>query len=169
MAEGNVRVAEADIYFTCIPCARLRRESEPKIEYLYVSSLEVHFPCAKCPEQFRHGLLARRIDPNGTPTHRCSACDDTFQRPSELFSHSMGHSGEWTHICDFCLQGFYINSLLEKHMQRRAVVRNLTCARCLRPFKGRICPSLYTDLTRLNNVFCGDCKGSRNIIEYVTD
>ncbi|GFW54578.1 hypothetical protein TNCV_5109521 [Trichonephila clavipes] len=168
MAEGYVRPAEEDIYFICIPCARVRRE--PKIEYLYVSSLEVRFTCVKCPNKFQHGLLARRIMPNCTPNHRCSACDDTFQRPSELYAHSMGHSGEWEYRCELCLQGFPINSLLEKHRQRRAAVRDLVCTKCFRPFKGKICPSIYTDLSRLNKMFCKDCcNGSDNIIEYVTD
>ncbi|GFY43910.1 hypothetical protein TNIN_497911 [Trichonephila inaurata madagascariensis] len=167
MAERNVSPVEKNVYYICIPCARVSRE--PRTEFLYVSSLEFPFTCEICEQQFQHGLLAKRINPNNAPTHRCSACDETFQRPSELFSHSMGHSGDWEYRCEYCYLGFYSDSYREIHLIQRSLIRDLTCVRCLRPFLGKSCPNVYSDLVRLNKIFCGDCCiGSKNIIEYVT-
>ncbi|GFW62166.1 hypothetical protein TNCV_1685971 [Trichonephila clavipes] len=169
MAERNDSPVEGEIFYFCFPCVRVRRRTNTKIEFKYVSSDEPSFTCRRCQQSCQYALEAKKVPPRHKSSHRCGDCNVKFRRPSDLFNHSYGHSGDWPIRCTICYEGFAMNSCLERHQLRRAQPKDLKCRLCRREFEGRICPRTFTDLKRLNQIFCRNCTNVEipSIIEYV--
>ncbi|GFY62454.1 hypothetical protein TNIN_135001 [Trichonephila inaurata madagascariensis] len=169
MAERNDSPVEGELFYICFPCVRVRRLGT-KIEFVYVSSEESTFTCRRCQRSCKFVLQAVKVPPHHRLSHLCSECNQRFSTPSDLFNHSYGHSGDWPFRCRLCYEGFAMNSEFERHVARRETVRNLRCNECCREFKAKICPRTYTDMRRLQHLYCRNCCNveNRDIIEYVS-
>ncbi|GFY53288.1 hypothetical protein TNIN_381491 [Trichonephila inaurata madagascariensis] len=173
MAEGNTRPIEKDCFYFCLDCKR--KMHEKAIDFSIVLSLEPSHICSSCGERFESGYSGkkrREKDPSGkkriqTRTYLCDVCGEMLVNESStaLLCHSYRHSGKWPYRCSHCSKGFTKPSDWERHMDRRIIIREIDCLKCLKRFRGKYCPGALASLE--GRIYCESCSTGTSPIEYV--
>lgn len=74
--------------------------------------------CKFCPKLFDRPGLRRVHEQLHTKPFKCTECDASFGRKSNLVGHQRIHRGERPYICDLCGRGFPIQSSLLTHKKQ---------------------------------------------------
>jgi len=74
--------------------------------------------CKYCPKFFDRPGLRRVHEQLHTKPFKCTECDASFGRKSNLIGHQRIHRGERPYICDICGSGFPIQSSLLTHKKQ---------------------------------------------------
>ena len=64
-----------------------------------------------------HSSLKTRGHRSAKYPNRCSTCDKSFKKPSDLLRHVRIHTGEKPFRCDLCSREFTVKSTLDSHLK----------------------------------------------------
>ncbi|GFR00016.1 hypothetical protein TNCT_537081 [Trichonephila clavata] len=95
-------------------------------------------------------------------SYRCDASDITFRSSTQLLHHSYGHLDDRSQRCSHCQKGSAKAFFLERHLKERQCF----CFNCMRAFRGKMCPLLFSDYQTL--LMCEKCSDGSFPIDYVT-
>ncbi|GFY78940.1 hypothetical protein TNIN_420821 [Trichonephila inaurata madagascariensis] len=162
MAQSNVHPTKEVCTYFCVRCRD--RLFYKKMVITYIFSPESCFKCVECGEAFKSVFKVGKSV--STASHRCGICSETFQSITTLTYHSYRHSGEWPFRCSHCSKGFAAPSNWKQHMDRRIIIREIDCLKCLKRFRGKYCPGALASLE--GRIYCESCSTGSSPIEYVT-
>ena len=98
-------------------------------------------------KKIRNNSLGRKdLFSTGAPV-KCTECDDMFSDSQQMFWHRKTQHSEDENICEFCLQKFETEPLLNKHVAQshkeellaeEKMMQTLHCVKCSRNFKTKL-------------------------------
>jgi len=103
--------------FTCELCNKSYNKKQRFDDHMSKHTGE-QLKCKYCPKLFDRPGLRRVHEQLHTKPFKCTECDASFGRKSNLIGHQRIHRGERPYICDLCGSGFPIQSSLLTHKKQ---------------------------------------------------
>ncbi|KAL8608616.1 hypothetical protein ACOMHN_002846 [Nucella lapillus] len=95
------------------------------------------FPCALCPNTYKHKADLRqhiRAGHLGKRPHVCEACGKGFTEKRSLKDHRLIHAGVKPYVCPVCTKPFTQASSLHNHLRTHSGARPWVCPFCAKGF-----------------------------------